>query len=155
MIRQSRERPMGELELLIKPINQFTLTLNNDTDSEDAYDNGFLNMSHRTLLQQSLEILREDLNNGQLIEQYEVSHLDLFFVSSFRFDFSFRSFEMLQRRKEGFTFEIASSQLNYYRNRYKDVLPYDQTRVILNKTVSDSDYVNANFINVCRSVFIS
>ncbi|CAF4199420.1 unnamed protein product, partial [Rotaria magnacalcarata] len=35
----------------------------------------------------------------------------------------------------------------YYRNRYKDVLPYDQTRVILTSS-SDSDYINANFINI-------
>lgn len=55
--------------------------------------------------------------------------------------------QVLQRRKEGFTFEIGTSQNNYYRNRYKDVLPYDQTRVIL-KSGSDSDYINANFINV-------
>lgn len=58
----------------------------------------------------------------------------------------------LQRRKEGFTFDIAASQHNYYRNRYKDVLPYDQTRVLLT-TMPDSDYINANYINVCVFLF--
>lgn len=53
----------------------------------------------------------------------------------------------LQRKKDDFTFEISTSQDNFYRNRYKDVLPYDQTRVIL-KTYPDSDYINANFVNV-------
>ncbi len=55
--------------------------------------------------------------------------------------------QVLQRRKDGFTFEIGSNQFNYYLNRYKDVLPYDQTRVIL-KTNEDNDYINANYINV-------
>ena len=61
---------------------------------------------------------------------------------------------MLQRRKEGFTFEIGTSQNNYYRNRYKDVLPYDQTRVIL-KSGSDSDYINANYINVISRIVLN
>lgn len=61
---------------------------------------------------------------------------------------SYRCFQALQRRRDGFTFDIAASQTNYYRNRYKDVLPYDQTRVILRNFVGDSDYINANFINV-------
>lgn len=141
MIRQSRERPSGELELLIRPLKKPSIA----SDSDDAYDN-----LHRkkNLLEQSLETLREDLTSGQLIEQYEVcgriSLLEKKSISSFRC-FFFQ--QTLQRKKDGFTFEISTSQNNYYRNRYKDVLPYDQTRVIL-KASLDSDYINANFINV-------
>jgi tyrosine-protein phosphatase non-receptor type 4 len=54
---------------------------------------------------------------------------------------------MLPRRKEGFTFEIGNNQYNYYHNRYKDVLPYDQTRIVL-KTNSENDYINASYIDV-------
>ncbi|CAF1154657.1 unnamed protein product [Rotaria sordida] len=125
MIRQSRERPSGELELLIRPLNKCHLSTNNDTDFEHTYDNDFLNLNQKDPLEQSLEILRDDITTGHLIEQYET----------------------LPRRKEGFTFEIGTSQNNYYCNRYKDVLPYDQTRVILQFS-SDSDYINANFINM-------
>ncbi|CAF1173306.1 unnamed protein product [Rotaria sp. Silwood1] len=125
MIRQSRDRPSGELELLIRPLNKCHLSSNNDNDSEHTYDNEFLNLNEKDPLEQSLETLRDDLTTGHLIEQYET----------------------LPRRKDGFTFEIGTSQNNYYRNRYKDVLPYDQTRVIL-KSSSDSDYINANFINM-------
>ncbi|CAF2905605.1 unnamed protein product [Rotaria sp. Silwood2] len=125
MIRQSRERPSGELELLIRPLNKCHLSSNNNNDLEHTYDNDFLNLNEKDPLEQSLETLRDDLTTGHLIEQYEA----------------------LPRRKEGFTFEIGTSQNNYYRNRYKDVLPYDQTRVIL-KSSSDSDYINANFINM-------
>lgn len=69
MIRQSRERPSGELELLIRPLKNCHLSTNNDTDSEDAYDNGLLN---RNPLELSLDTLRDDLATGHLIEQYEV-----------------------------------------------------------------------------------
>ncbi|CAF1591218.1 unnamed protein product, partial [Didymodactylos carnosus] len=53
----------------------------------------------------------------------------------------------LQRRKVGYTYDISTSSQNYYKNRYKDVLPYDQTRVIL-KNCNDTDYINASFINM-------
>jgi succinylglutamate desuccinylase len=138
MIRQSRERRSGELELLVRPLK----ISNNDTDSEDAYDNGLLNINEKNPLEQSLETLRDDLTTGHLIEQYEVS--EIFLHQMIRI---YHSIQTIQRRKEGFTFEISTSQNNYYRNRYKDVLPYDQTRVILQLN-PDNDYINANFINV-------
>lgn len=69
MIRQSRERPSGELELLIRPLKNCHLS----SDSEDAYDNGLLTINSKKPLEQSLETLRDDLRTGHLIEQYEVS----------------------------------------------------------------------------------
>jgi len=75
MIRQSRERPSGELELLIRPLKKCNLSSNHDTDSEEVYDNGLLNSSLKNPLEQSLETLRDDLTTGCLIEQYEVSSI--------------------------------------------------------------------------------
>lgn len=69
MIRQSRERPSGELELLIRPLKNCRLS----PDSEDAYDNGLLTLNSKNPLEQSFETLRNDLTTGHLIEQYEVS----------------------------------------------------------------------------------
>ena len=67
---------------------------------------------------------------------------------------------MLPRRKAEFTFDVAADHENYSRNRYKDVLPYDQTRVIL-ATELENDYINASYINVrtnvvsvLRSIFV-
>ena len=75
MIRQSRERPLSELELLIRPLKNCHLSSNHDTDSEDAYDNGLLTINHlKNPLEQSLETLRNDLTTGHLIEQYEVNY---------------------------------------------------------------------------------
>jgi len=125
MIRHSRERPLGELQLLMRPFSTSSSLSNHESDSEDAYDNGLLECHRKNALEESLQTLRDDLESNHLVEQYEI----------------------LSRRKEGFTFEIATSQHNYYRNRYKDVLPYDQTRVVL-KSSHDSDFINANYINM-------
>ncbi|KAJ8395086.1 hypothetical protein AAFF_G00035420 [Aldrovandia affinis] len=51
-------------------------------------------------------------------------------------------------RSSGFTTEAGKLKDNIKKNRYKDILPYDQTRVTLKplKTESESDYINASFI---------
>ncbi|XP_036435359.1 tyrosine-protein phosphatase non-receptor type 18 [Colossoma macropomum] len=48
----------------------------------------------------------------------------------------------------GLTAETGGIKENVKKNRYKDILPYDQTRVILSPILPDysSDYINANFI---------
>lgn len=88
MIRQSRERPFGELELFIRPLKRSI----NDTDSEDAYDNGFLNIIDKSSLEQSLEVLRDDLSTGHLIEQYEVRRFIVFIILKMKIRFFFSRF---------------------------------------------------------------
>ncbi|KAF3815647.1 hypothetical protein GH733_016403, partial [Mirounga leonina] len=46
--------------------------------------------------------------------------------------------------------EAGSLPGNVRKNRYKDVLPYDQTRVILSLLQEEGhgDYINGNFIRV-------
>ncbi|XP_051509485.1 tyrosine-protein phosphatase non-receptor type 18-like [Myxocyprinus asiaticus] len=46
------------------------------------------------------------------------------------------------------TTEAGRSKENMKKNRYRDILPYDQTRVCLTPTTSEyeSDYINASFI---------
>uniref|UniRef100_A0A8C0HCL4 protein-tyrosine-phosphatase n=1 Tax=Chelonoidis abingdonii TaxID=106734 RepID=A0A8C0HCL4_CHEAB len=43
---------------------------------------------------------------------------------------------------------------NIKKNRYKDILPYDQTRVVLNLCTDEgqTDYINASFIQVTSSL---
>lgn len=54
-------------------------------------------------------------------------------------------FENLYRRKPGLTLNCARLSENMDKNRYKDVLPYDATRVVLQ---GQEDYINASHITV-------
>uniref|UniRef100_A0A7N6C2S1 protein-tyrosine-phosphatase n=1 Tax=Anabas testudineus TaxID=64144 RepID=A0A7N6C2S1_ANATE len=54
-------------------------------------------------------------------------------------------FENLYRRKPGLSLNCARLPENMDKNRYKDVLPYDATRVVLQ---GQEDYVNASHITV-------
>ncbi|XP_062395371.1 tyrosine-protein phosphatase non-receptor type 3 isoform X1 [Sardina pilchardus] len=53
-------------------------------------------------------------------------------------------FEKLYRRKPGLTYSSARLPENTEKNRYKDVLPYDITRVVLKG--DGDDYINANHV---------
>lgn len=48
----------------------------------------------------------------------------------------------------GLTTNAGGMKENVKKNRYRDILPYDQTRVCLTPTTSEyqSDYINANFV---------
>lgn len=54
-------------------------------------------------------------------------------------------FEQLARKKGGETFDAARHPDNSYKNRYRDILPYDSTRVVLTDSFT-GDYVNASFV---------
>uniref|UniRef100_A0A3B3E261 protein-tyrosine-phosphatase n=1 Tax=Oryzias melastigma TaxID=30732 RepID=A0A3B3E261_ORYME len=57
--------------------------------------------------------------------------------------------ESLQLKKQlGLTSEVGAQKENIKKNRYKDILPYDQCRVVLSQstTESSSDYINAMFV---------
>uniref|UniRef100_A0AAY4DMK2 Protein tyrosine phosphatase non-receptor type 3 n=1 Tax=Denticeps clupeoides TaxID=299321 RepID=A0AAY4DMK2_9TELE len=53
-------------------------------------------------------------------------------------------FEKLYRKKPGLSLMCAKMPENIEKNRYKDVLPYDSTRVVLNE--EDEDYINASHV---------
>uniref|UniRef100_A0A8C4WTM8 protein-tyrosine-phosphatase n=1 Tax=Gopherus evgoodei TaxID=1825980 RepID=A0A8C4WTM8_9SAUR len=52
------------------------------------------------------------------------------------------------RQQQGFSAEAGGRKENIKKNRYKDILPYDQTRVVLNLCTDEgqTDYINASFI---------
>ncbi|XP_023233592.1 tyrosine-protein phosphatase non-receptor type 6-like [Centruroides sculpturatus] len=49
-----------------------------------------------------------------------------------------------------FSCKHGAQEINRCKNRYKDILPYDITRVILTEDseIPGSDYINANYIKV-------
>ncbi|XP_041700068.2 tyrosine-protein phosphatase non-receptor type 4-like isoform X1 [Coregonus clupeaformis] len=54
-------------------------------------------------------------------------------------------FDQLYRKRPGMTMLCAKLPQNISKNRYRDISPYDATRVILKST---DDYINANYINM-------
>ncbi|KAK5611347.1 hypothetical protein CRENBAI_018292 [Crenichthys baileyi] len=59
-----------------------------------------------------------------------------------------RSKSLLLKKEHDLTTEVGSLKENIKKNRYKDILPYDQTRVVLSLQTSGShsDYINGSFI---------
>ncbi|XP_051964921.1 tyrosine-protein phosphatase non-receptor type 18-like isoform X2 [Xyrauchen texanus] len=59
-----------------------------------------------------------------------------------------RQKSLLMKDDYGLTTEAGGIKENVKKNRYRDILPYDQTRVCLTPTTSEyeSDYINASFI---------
>ncbi|MEE6465379.1 hypothetical protein FKM82_006539 [Ascaphus truei] len=51
----------------------------------------------------------------------------------------------LYRKKPGLAITCAKTGQNMDKNRYKDVLPYDATRVLLQ---GNEDYINASYVNM-------
>ncbi|XP_040063544.2 tyrosine-protein phosphatase non-receptor type 4 isoform X1 [Ixodes scapularis] len=56
-------------------------------------------------------------------------------------------FEQLYRKKPDMTMKCARLPCNLSKNRYRDISPYDATRVILQEGTS-GDYVNASYVNM-------
>ncbi|XP_062370641.1 tyrosine-protein phosphatase non-receptor type 3 isoform X2 [Cinclus cinclus] len=127
-IKASRESHTRELALLVrrKVVKQFV-----EPKSEDEADSHSLPESILPVcseyggdtLEESMEQLRRGLESGTVLIQ----------------------FEQLYRKKPGLAVTCAKVPQNMDKNRYKDVLPYDATRIILQ---GDEDYINANYVNM-------
>ncbi|XP_075272819.1 tyrosine-protein phosphatase non-receptor type 3 isoform X4 [Opisthocomus hoazin] len=127
-IKASRESHTRELALLVrrKVVKQFV-----EPKSEDEADSPNLPESLLPIcseyggdtLEESMEQLRRGLESGTVLIQ----------------------FEQLYRKKPGLAVTCAKVPQNMDKNRYKDVLPYDATRIILQ---GDEDYINANYVNM-------
>uniref|UniRef100_A0A3Q3EC17 protein-tyrosine-phosphatase n=1 Tax=Labrus bergylta TaxID=56723 RepID=A0A3Q3EC17_9LABR len=128
-IRASRESHSRELALLIRrkgpgrvaPSLQLppALTLSGESQGDKSLSSG---QSERvTTVEESMKQLERGIQSGTLCFH----------------------FENLYRRKPGLSISCARLPENMDKNRYKDVLPYDATRVVLK---GQEDYINASHI---------
>ncbi|XP_075350264.1 tyrosine-protein phosphatase non-receptor type 3 isoform X3 [Mycteria americana] len=127
-IKASRESHTRELALLVrrKVVKQFLEPKSEDeADSHNIADSLLPICSEYggDTLEESMEQLRKGLESGTVLIQ----------------------FEQLYRKKPGLAVTCAKVPQNMDKNRYKDVLPYDATRIIL---LGDEDYINANYVNM-------
>lgn len=128
-IRASRECHSGELVLTVKQ----NVYLAEELEEEPAFRyvpealpaSVTVSGNQTAPLHESMLLLAEGLEAGSLVAQ----------------------FEQLYRRKPGLTVNEARRQENEKKNRYRDISPYDTTRVILTSAVS-GDYINASYVNM-------
>ncbi|KAG8432133.1 hypothetical protein GDO86_016677 [Hymenochirus boettgeri] len=131
-IKASCERHFGELVLLVRPNAVYDIMeerLENEPDFQYIPEKMPTDGIHSDddALRESMIQLAEGLVNGTVLAQ----------------------FDQLYRKKPGMTMSCAKLPQNISKNRYRDISPYDATRVIL--TGSD-DYINANYLNVSVGV---
>ncbi|XP_075685177.1 tyrosine-protein phosphatase non-receptor type 4 isoform X2 [Rhinoderma darwinii] len=127
-IKASCERHSGELVLLVRPNAVYDIVeerVENEPDFQYIPEKNPIDRAHSDddALRESMIQLAEGLLNGTVLAQ----------------------FDQLYRKKPGMTMSCAKLPQNISKNRYRDISPYDATRVIL--YVGD-DYINANYINM-------
>ncbi|XP_074659183.1 tyrosine-protein phosphatase non-receptor type 4-like isoform X2 [Tubulanus polymorphus] len=126
-IRASRENHSGELELIVRPNVYYGEDPSEEPDFQYIPDTHHISSTvpQGDMLSGSLMLLQEALENGAALGQ----------------------FDQLYRKKPDFTMQDARLPENIPKNRYRDISPYDQTRVQL-KSASSGDYINANYVNM-------
>ncbi|XP_066435194.1 tyrosine-protein phosphatase non-receptor type 3 isoform X2 [Eleutherodactylus coqui] len=119
-IKASRESHTRELVLLVrrKVVKPF-----GELSDFQRFPATILPTEYCDTLQGSMEQLAKGLETGIVLIQ----------------------FEQLYRKKPGLAITCAKTDQNLDKNRYKDVLPYDATRVILE---GKEDYINASHVNM-------
>lgn len=127
-IKASCENHSGELILLVRPNAMYEVVeekLENEPDFQYIPEKSPLDgaLLHDNALRESMLQLREGLSSGTVLPQ----------------------FDQLYRKKPGMAMSCAKLPQNIPKNRYRDISPYDATRVILEGA---DDYINANYINM-------
>jgi tyrosine-protein phosphatase non-receptor type 4 len=127
MCRNLRQSRGGEMVLVVRPNVYIAEDVPDEPDFQFVPDGpnspGALT-SGGDLLARSLQQLQDGLTSSTIMTQ----------------------FEQLFRKKPGMTMDAARLVENLPKNRYRDISPYDETRVKLKG--SSGDYINANFVNM-------
>ncbi|XP_015911559.1 tyrosine-protein phosphatase non-receptor type 4 isoform X2 [Parasteatoda tepidariorum] len=92
--------------------------------------------------QSSLNDTSKDNQNSQTLEESMI-RLQL----SLEDRTTLSAFEKLKKKRDKESMDVAKLSENAVKNRYKDVLPYDSSRVILKESPT-GDYINASFVHM-------
>ncbi|XP_052421822.1 tyrosine-protein phosphatase non-receptor type 4 isoform X2 [Carassius gibelio] len=127
-IKASCESHSGELILKVRPNAIYDVVeekLESEPDFQYIPEKSPMDPSQldRDAWRDSMLQLKESLNSATILAQ----------------------FDQLYRKRPGMTMSCAKLPQNLSKNRYRDISPYDATRVILKGT---DDYINANYINM-------
>lgn len=130
LIQEAREKNNGKLILVIKP-NVLYQSLEEFEEPPYQYVPACeLQGAQATsdALMQSMLLLNDGLASGSLVARYD----------------------MLPRKHPDLACEESLKPKNVNKNRYRDISPYDSTRVVL-KNAPSGDYINANYVNMTIS----
>ncbi|KAI4904966.1 hypothetical protein NFI96_018647 [Prochilodus magdalenae] len=127
-IKASCESHSGELILLVRPnaiydVVEEKLEMEPDFQYIPAKSPTDPSQLDQDAWRDSMQQLKDGLSSGAVLAQ----------------------FDQLYRKRPGMTMSCAKLPQNISKNRYRDISPYDATRVILKGT---DDYINANYINM-------
>uniref|UniRef100_A0A0C9QHK5 protein-tyrosine-phosphatase n=1 Tax=Fopius arisanus TaxID=64838 RepID=A0A0C9QHK5_9HYME len=130
LIRQCRDTGNGELSLTVRPNALYNALAGTDEPSEEEPPYRYVPDAPQATvgsdaLAQSMLLLADGLASGALIAQYE----------------------QLYRKNPELTSLESKKTENQNKNRYRDISPYDVTRVILMGSIN-GDYINANYVNM-------
>ncbi|XP_018569076.1 tyrosine-protein phosphatase non-receptor type 4 isoform X2 [Anoplophora glabripennis] len=129
LIQDARATDSGKLVLTVKPNAHYQGLEEFEEPPYQYVPVGELRPpSPGNALQQSMLLLADGLASGALVARYE----------------------MLYRKHPDMTCDEAAKPQNVNKNRYRDISPYDTTRVIL-KNAPNGDYINANYVNMAIS----
>ena len=128
-IKSTREYHTSQLVLLVLPIQYKHVpdtpeTFVLPTSTVKPVNRNSVVQDEGALLHSSIQWLEDMLDSGELLAM----------------------FENLYRKKPGSTMDDAKLPINVAKNRYRDISPYDNTRVRLQH--GTSDYINANYVNM-------
>ncbi|XP_034659159.1 tyrosine-protein phosphatase non-receptor type 4 [Drosophila subobscura] len=130
MIRDCRHQSSGELLLTVRPQRSAPLLMEEEPLYQYVPESDEIG-SHSNLLDgdalftQSLLLLSDGLASGALLAQYE----------------------LMYRKNPDLAITEARKAANAAKNRYRDISPYDCTRVSLVNSLT-GDYINANYVNM-------
>jgi len=141
-IRASRETHSGELILVVRP-NASVMEDSGRSEPDYQYTHD--------MLQSDLQQLSLDSNtdNSSLAYKQQLADSMSKLQQSIDSGAAVTQFDQVYRKKTGMTMNAAVHPDNIAKNRYRDILPYDQTRVKLKGTTHD--YINANFVKMLIS----
>lgn len=135
LIRSSRDINGGQLNLIIKPnaledgsiVEEplYQYVPEDQSQFRNSQHSFMTGSSEANLFQQSLLLLGDGIASGALLQQYE----------------------QLYRKNCDLSITEARKCENANKNRYRDISPYDCTRVVL-MNHDDGDYINANYVNM-------
>lgn len=137
LIRSSRDINGGQLSMIIKPnaledgslVEEplYQYVPEDQSQFRNSQHSFITGSSEANIFQQSLLLLADGISSGALFQQYE----------------------QLYRKNCDLAVTEARKCENACKNRYRDISPYDCTRVaLMNSSSDDGDYINANYVNM-------